>query len=210
MTVVTVEALARLKHLEPEELRGFGLEDAPFGVRFPYIGLDGHPARARWRTGLRGAGGSEWAPDPDLPVVPYIRPDHCEHVAAAGYLIVVEGESDCWAGWRHGIPVLGIPGSDRWPSLTLAHLAGAGCIYLQREPTPAPNATFPEGIEAYLSALAAHIRDLGYTGEVRVLDPPAGVEDLSALHGTDPVGFTAALAAALAAAPPYPPASGRP
>jgi hypothetical protein len=200
MALVTVEDLARLKQLNAEDLRAFGLADAAYGVRFDYRGLAGETARARRRTGLRGAGGSSWDPDGGLPIVPYIHADHRARVAAAGYLIVVEGESDCWAGWTHGVPVLGVPGSDQWSTLTAGHLAGARTVFLQREPIEAPNATFPQGIEVYLATLERHVRNLGFAGEVFELQMPEGLEDLSALHCADPARFAQRLEVGLAQA----------
>ena len=33
---------------------------------------------------------------------------------AAGYVVLVEGESDCHTLWHYGIPALGIPGANTW------------------------------------------------------------------------------------------------
>ena len=52
-------------------------------------------------------------------------------VAAAGHLILVEGESDCWTLWFHGHPALGLPGADTVKkTLHLGHVAAVGTIYV--------------------------------------------------------------------------------
>lgn len=200
MTIVTVDMLAASKRLQATRLREFGLSDQPYGVRFEYRALDGNPGRPRRRTGLRGAGGSMWEPDCQLPIVPYVEPGHRRAVAAHGYLLVVEGESDCWTGWSHGVPVLGVPGADQWRTLRLEHLEGADAVFLQREPVVGATATFPQGIDAYLDLLSVHLRSIGYVGEIRELRLTDGVEDLSGLHCLDEALFDERLAAAMAQA----------
>src|SRR5437773_11845682 len=34
-----------------------------------------------------------------------------DEARAQGRLFIVEGPSDCWAGWFHGLPMLGLPGA---------------------------------------------------------------------------------------------------
>ncbi len=35
-------------------------------------------------------------------------------IRSAGFVIIVEGASDCWTLWFHGIPALGLPGASTW------------------------------------------------------------------------------------------------
>ena len=84
-----------------------GLEDLPGGgITIPYWDQAGNhlfdrardvPGRARFThpTGLKLAPYGLW---------------RLHEVGHAGVLYLVEGESDCWAAWQHGIPCLGLPG----------------------------------------------------------------------------------------------------
>ena len=54
---------------------------------------------------------------------------------AAGYVVLVEGESDCHTLWFHGIPALGIPGATNWrEDRDARHLDGIETIYVVIEP----------------------------------------------------------------------------
>ena len=44
--------------------------------------------------------------------LPRLRRWKIQEAHRAGYLVLVEGESDAWVLWRHDIPALGIPGSN--------------------------------------------------------------------------------------------------
>ncbi|MGW6204870.1 hypothetical protein ACWF9B_14705 [Streptomyces sp. NPDC055089] len=191
---VTVARLAEAKGLPVEALRRFGLSDVDEGVRFAYVAPGGTPGRTRLRTGMRGAGGSAWVPGDAHPVVAYCSADGLDHARAAGYQIVVEGESDCWTAWHHGLPAVGIPGSDHWDALAPEHLP-VGEVFVQVE---ADNAqTYPDGVAGYVAAVVRRIRILGFTGRVHELKLGDGISDLSDLYGSDPDGFTAAVSQAL-------------
>ncbi|MGW8994142.1 hypothetical protein ACWGRF_30030 [Streptomyces zhihengii] len=191
---VTVARLAEAKGLPVEALHRFGLRDADEGVRFAYTAPDGTAGRTRLRTGMRGAGGSAWAAGDDRAVVAYSTARALADARAAGYQIVVEGESDCWTAWHHRLPAVGIPGSAHWDALAPEHLPVSE-VFVQVE---ADNAqTYPDGVAGYVAAVVGRIRDLGFTGPVRELDLGEGVSDLSELYGGDPAGFTGAVAEAL-------------
>ncbi|GAH15238.1 unnamed protein product, partial [marine sediment metagenome] len=42
--------------------------------------------------------------------------DRLESFKKDGWVLLVEGESDCWTAWYHGIPALGLPGKTHWKS----------------------------------------------------------------------------------------------
>ncbi len=50
-----------------------------------------------------------------------------------GWLLLVEGESDCWTLWAHNLPALGIPGKSVWQHDWADYLAGLD-VYLWQEP----------------------------------------------------------------------------
>lgn len=191
---VTVARLAEAKELPVGALHRFGLSDVDEGVRFTYVAPDGTAGRTRLRTGMRGAGGSAWVTGDTRPVVAYSTAEGLENARAAGYQIVVEGESDCWTAWHHGLPAVGIPGSEHWDALASEHLPVSE-VFVQVE---ADNAqTYPDGVAGYVAAVVHRIRDLGFTGQVHELKLGDGISDLSDLYRSNPDGFTAAVAQAL-------------
>ena len=53
----------------------------------------------------------------------------------AGYVVLVEGESDCHTLWYHGIPALGLPGAGNWrEDRDAGYLDGIETIYVVIEP----------------------------------------------------------------------------
>ncbi|MEU4062668.1 hypothetical protein AB0F25_09575 [Streptomyces wedmorensis] len=191
---VTVERLAEAKMLPAEALRRFGLSDGDEGVRFAYTAPDGTAGRTRLRTGMRGAGGSSWLPGDESDVVAYSTRQAIGFAETAGYQIVVEGESDCWTAWHHGIPAVGIPGSGHWDALSAEHLPVAE-VFVQVEADSAQ--TYPGGVDRYVASVVARIRELGFTGDVHELRLGGGFSDLSELYQSDPSVFPAAVARAL-------------
>src|SRR5262249_49495758 len=98
----------------------------------------------------------------------------------AGYLILVEGESDCWTLWQHGYPALGLPGAAMYTCLKCEYLDGIDRIYVLQEPDKAGS--------ALPGSVGTHLAGLGYTGTVLALDLAAstGAEDPNALHQSSP------------------------
>ena len=84
---------------------------------------------------------------------------------AAGWVLVVEGESDCWAGWHYGLPVVGVPGKSSWQLRHGRHLASLE-VYVWQEPDA----------EDFRSASDATCR----TSEC--VRSPEGVKDISDAH----------------------------
>ena len=199
---VTVEKLADAKRIPADVLRSFGLADVPEGVRFEYRTADGAPARPRLRTAMRGADGSVWSPESSLPISVYTAPPNVQPAIDPDSLIIVEGESDCWSAWLHGVAALGIPGPTQFDKLELKHVAPFRAVYLSREPAPADSRTYANGVESYLRNLQARLKEIGYAGEVFELTMPDGLFDLSELHQYDPEKFLPRLAQAKQAARP--------
>src|SRR5436305_407339 len=130
MHPISLEALAAAKGHPPEFLAELGLKNTPRGVAIAYRDRDDSPPVEKLRTGLE-ASTSRWPAG--TPLMPYGR--HRRTLAIEqGYLILVEGESDCWALWRHGFPALGLPGAGTARCLNAADLAGLDRIYVHHEP----------------------------------------------------------------------------
>ena len=57
-----------------------------------------------------------------------------EKIRKAGYVVLVEGESDAQTLWYHKLPALGISGASDWKSEWSSHLEGVERIYAVIEP----------------------------------------------------------------------------
>jgi hypothetical protein len=199
---ITVEDLATVKALPASWLRErCRLEDLPQnqGVKIPYFLMDGTPA-PRWRKRVRlratDPGSSTWGPKTSKrKPVPYgLWKLDCAR--AAGYALVVEGETCTWTGWYHDVPVIGLPGCGTWRLLKAEHLAGIPKLFVVQEPG--------KGGTTLVHGLAAHLATLRWPGEALVVVMPDGFKDVNDLHRDDPSRFGARLQAALNAARPLP------
>jgi hypothetical protein len=107
-----------------------------------------------------------------------------EEAREAGYMVLVEGESDAQTLWFHGVPALGIPGANGWKAEWAPELEGIDRLYFVVE---------DEAGEQCWRKLAQtpEIRDRLYRVE---LD---GAKDVSELHKQDPDRFEERLWEAL-------------
>ena len=60
--------------------------------------------------------------------------EHLEKIRKAGYVVLVEGESDAQTLWYHNLPALGIPGASNWKPEWTSHLEDIERIYAVIEP----------------------------------------------------------------------------
>ena len=184
---LTVAELAADKNLPEEFLRSVGVAQEGPAVRVFYFLADGSLApRHRIRTALKAKDGSRWT-GRSGPVTPYGL-WRLEQTREAGYLVLVEGESDSWTLWFHGLPALGIPGATMAKTLEAAHLDRLTRIYLFQEPDA--------GGEAFLSRTAARLAELHFSGSVRTITLP-GFKDPNDLHKENPGEFKAVFQRAL-------------
>src|SRR5215217_164796 len=111
----TPEGYSEEKKLPIDFLRGLGLRDVTYlekpAVRIPYPDEEGQEVAVRFRVSLDGAEKFRWRSG-DKPV-PYGQ-KLLEEARRAGFVVLVEGESDCHTLWHHEIPALGIPGATNW------------------------------------------------------------------------------------------------
>jgi hypothetical protein len=193
---LTVEALAQAKKLPAAFLRQLGLCDLPAdrAVGIPYYDETAAGLLMKRRTALIAKEGSHWPSS--VPVCAYGRWRIAE-AAKQGMLIVVEGESDCWTLWHHGLPALGLPGSGMAKTLTGEHLAGVQKVYVFVEPD--------RGGRTFRTGVIERLAELQYDGQTFILTLPDGYKDPSDLHIAAPELFLKrfqwALKVALPAAP---------
>jgi hypothetical protein len=134
-TGLTLAQYATAKALTVDFLKSCGLSEFTYhhqpAVRIPYYGPGGEELAVRFRIGLEGDR-FRWKAG----TKPCLYGLHrLAMVEAAGYVVLVEGESDCHTLWSHAIPALGIPGAANWrEDRDARHLDGIETIYVVLEP----------------------------------------------------------------------------
>ncbi len=163
---LTLEELAAAKRLPVDSLQPLGLRTAyqhdKAQVRIPYMDEQGEVVAIRFRKTLEGAERFSWRRG-DKPLLYGLW--RLREVRAAGWVLLVEGESDCLTAWLHGVPALGIPGKGTWRPEWARYLHGLQVI-LWLEPDAAD----------LVERVARDIPGL------RVILPPVGFKDLSDAH----------------------------
>jgi putative DNA primase/helicase len=189
---VTVAELAEAKCLPPEFLHDLGLRDlGRGGVAIPYHDATGLEIAIKRRTALKAKDGSYWPSG--LAVVAYGQ-EHLDRARKVGFLILLEGESDCWVLWHHGLPGLGIPAANNAKALEAEHVECVERVYIVREPD--------SGGDRFVPGVVARLKQLGFNGRAYELRCPDGIKDLADLHVQDPGQFEARLEAAIEASVP--------
>jgi putative DNA primase/helicase len=151
--------------------------DGAESVRFR-LSLNGKGERYRWRKGDK--------------VCLYGSHDAI-HLQAAGYAVIVEGESDAQTLWLNEFPALGLPGANTWSEERDAPLFdGVPVIFVVIEPDSGGAATM-----RWLSRSRIAPR-------ARLIRMPRETKDPSALYLADREGFRAAFQALMDGAEPLP------
>lgn len=174
---LTLHDYAEAKRIPVGFLRGLGVREITVtrgryprpALAIPYLSEDRQPLRVRHRLALtKPTAGRDaqfrWAQGKGIHLYGLWR---LPEIRACGWVLLVEGESDCHAAWLHHLPAIGVPGASAWRSEWAALLAGLD-VYVWREPD-AGGATFVDGVAASVPG-------------VKVVIPPLGVKDLSELH----------------------------
>lgn len=191
---VTLAEYAEAKRLPLELLTELGLDDVKYfkapALKIPYYLASGEDGPVRYRLRLHkrlnGDGRFRWRKGSKL--IPYGL-WRLADATAAGYAVLVEGESDAQTLWHHGIPALGIPGANNWREEWADLLSGIQTGYVVVEPDKG-------GDTLRAKMLASTLVD-------RISFVSLGkYKDASGLHCADPDGFDVAFRAALDAAEP--------
>ncbi len=185
--------LALEKQLPWQFLSSLGVVEHPSGgLKIPYHLPDGTPAsRHRIRTALIAKEGSRWSKG-EGSIVAYGL-ERLGEARKAGYLVLVEGESDCWTLWYHQFPALGLPGAEMAGTLEESLLAGIDRLYVMQEPDT--------GGSAFVTQISRKLEAWQWPGQACVLRL-SGVKDPNALHQQERQGFRAAFQRALDQAQP--------
>ena len=126
---------ADAKRLPIDFLTGLGLRDLSYmktpAIRMPYFGESSETLAVRFRLAMKGDR-FRWKSG-DKPCLYGLW--RLKEARAAGFVVLVEGESDCHTAWHHEIPAIGIPGAANWQEARDAHhLDGIALIYIVVEP----------------------------------------------------------------------------
>jgi hypothetical protein len=130
----------------------------------PYYDSDGNEVARRYRWRLTGDKRFTWASGSKLH--PYGLWKLAE-AKAAGYVYLVEGESDAQTLWSYSLPTLGIPGADTFKREWAPYLDGL-TVYLWKEPD--------RGGETFVETVAKALADF------YVIEAPNGRKDVSEAH----------------------------
>ena len=132
----TLAQYAEAKQLPVTFLQSLGLQDVRYhglpAVRIPYFDRSRAEIAVRYRLALEGDNRFRWksGTKPQL-----YGQDRLDEPRTAGYVVVVEGESDVHTLWFHGIPAVGIPGANSWrDERDACHLEGIPKICAVVEP----------------------------------------------------------------------------
>ncbi len=193
--------LCKEKWIHPRDLEimQLGLTEIKYegrpAVCIPYYRMDGtEHTRYRIRTDISAKKGSKWSTG-DNDLIPYGL-QRLTDARAAKYLIIVEGESDCWTLWGHRFPALGIPGAKMAGKLQTEYLTGIEKVFIIQEPDPAG--------QKFASDVRKRLREIGYKRQIHTLDfqELTGVKDPNELHKKDVKAFSSAFKAAMASIEP--------
>jgi len=131
----TLKEYSEMKKLPEGFLRGLGLRDVTYlekpAVRIPYPDEEGQEASVRFRVSLDGTEKFR-SRSGDKPLPYGLR--LLDEARKAGFVVLVEGESDCHTLWYYEIPALGIPGASNWRDGWETYLDGIEKIYAVIEP----------------------------------------------------------------------------
>lgn len=131
----TLEAYAEAKGLPLEFLRSLGLRTISImshpAVRIPYLSPETTELAVRFRLALTGNLKFKWKTGAKPALYGL---DRIEAAKEAGYVVLVEGESDCHTLWYHKIPALGMPGAATWKEGWAAFLDDIPEVYVLIEP----------------------------------------------------------------------------
>jgi hypothetical protein len=186
---------AETKGLSVEFLKRLGLSERKDqgrpAVRIPYRNEIGEEAAIRFRVALNKSeeGDDRFRWRTGSKVMPYGL-WRLEKIREVGWVVLVEGESDCHTLWHHGIPALGIPGAATWKDRRAEHLEGIERVYVVIEPDDGGR-SLKEKLLASSMRDRLHLVDLGE------------FEDVSGLYLAERETFGDRFAVALKAATHY-------
>lgn len=190
---LTVEQLAEHKKLPVDFLHGLSLSTITYvsrpAVRIPYMDEFGKVCATRFRVALEKEAGVDrfrWKKN-DKPCLYGLW--RLPEARERGYVVLVEGESDCHTLWYHDFPAIGVPGASNWrQERDEPMLDGIEKIFVVKEPDEGGTTLLERLTRSALADRLFVINDL---------------EDVSALYLSDPELFTERFETSMASAIPW-------
>ena len=183
---LTVEELAAAKRLPVELLSELGVGTVnyfgPPAVQVPYIDESGEIAGIRYRLSLAREPRFRWKKGTKAASLLY-GASRLRDAQEAGFVLLVEGESDAWTLIHHGLPVVALPGASMWSEEHAQRLDGVETVFAVIEPG--------EGGDTLLDSLRHSV----IRPRVRAVRLPA--KDVSELHVLDATTFVDRLRMAM-------------
>jgi hypothetical protein len=103
-------------------------------VEIPYADQNGEQVATRYRISSGGDDKFRWQKGSKTTLYGLHK---LEEAHEAGYVLLVEGESDTLTSWYRGLPAVGVPGVDNWRDEWAEHLNGISKIFVVVEPDEA-------------------------------------------------------------------------
>jgi hypothetical protein len=103
-------------------------------VEIPYADQNGEQVATRYRISLSGDDRFRWERGSSTILYGLHK---LEEAHEAGYVLLVEGESDTHTAWYRGLPAVGVPGVDNWRDGWALHLDDISKIFVMVEPDEA-------------------------------------------------------------------------
>jgi hypothetical protein len=103
-------------------------------VEIPYADRTGEQVATRYRISSDGDDKFRWEKGSKTTLYGLHKLEEAEK---AGYVLLVEGESDCHTAWYRGLPTVGVPGGDNWRDEWADHLDDIPKIFVVVEPDEA-------------------------------------------------------------------------
>ena len=173
--VYTVAEYALSKRLPKEWLQSLGVREGFKGscVEIPYKDEKGKITGVRRRMPPGSNPPFKWGKDTLLNLYGLWR---LQAIRDAGYVILVEGESDTQTLWHLGLAGLGVPGANTFNATMAGYLLNIPTIYLHVEPDKAGR--------KMRRKVAQILLELGYEGTMKAFACAAhkGCKDPSALY----------------------------
>ncbi|MFC2024026.1 hypothetical protein ACFLTJ_00375 [Chloroflexota bacterium] len=165
---VNLATLSESKHLPVDFLKSLGISDfkynAQHSVKIPYYVEDGTERAIRFRLSLTAVDGPRFKWRKGDHALPYGL-NRLAMIRKTGWVLIVEGESDCWTCWYYNIPALGAPGKSIWPPAWGEYLRDLD-VYVWQEP----------GAQDFTLRVLASAPDLQF------IIAPHGTKDISSAH----------------------------
>jgi hypothetical protein len=187
---LTLAAYAEAKGLPIGFLKDLGVKEGRFGdtpvVRIPYKSDASEKTPVRLRLALTGKDRFRWRKGDKAALYGLWR---LREMVPAGYVLLVEGESDVHTAWYHDVPAIGLPSASGWRDEYATLLRPFKKVYAVIEPD--------QGGQKLLETLKrSPLLDRLYRVDL------GDAKDVSDLYLRDRAAFKGTIAAALDAAIP--------